>query len=196
MMQDILDARSPTIDVELLASDNDDRDSDDEALPVTQNINYNLADKEVSDFESFKCNTYQPSFAKKEEGLTGMFQGSLKEIVVGTAITRGMDMPSGNNLFDYIDKQGRMCLIHFFEDYKDGFPNMWILVQREASRQVVEVGCEHFLGLSRYISSPRRTRLGIRNYERIAMLASIMRVVYIDPEWVATEYLRQCKSGA
>ncbi len=49
--------------------------------------------------------------------------------------------------------------------------------------------------LSGYISSPRRTRLGIRNYEQIAMLASIIRVVYIDPEWVATEYLHQCKSG-
>ncbi len=58
MIQDILDARSPTIDVELLASDNDDRDSDDEALPVSQNINYNLADKEMSDFKLFKCNTY------------------------------------------------------------------------------------------------------------------------------------------
>ena len=51
MIQIILDARSPTIDVELLASDNDDMDSDDEALPVTQNIKYNLADKEVNDFE-------------------------------------------------------------------------------------------------------------------------------------------------
>jgi hypothetical protein len=89
-----------------------------------------------------------------------------------------------------------MCLISFFEDNKDRFPNMWLLVQWEASRQVVEVGCEHYFGLSGYISSPWRTRLGIRNYERIALLASIMRVVYIDPEWVATEYLRQCKSGA
>jgi hypothetical protein len=65
-----------------------------------------LSDKEVSYFKSFKRNTYRPSFAKKEEGLTGMFQGSLKEIIVGTAITRGKDLPSGNNLFDYIDKQG------------------------------------------------------------------------------------------
>jgi hypothetical protein len=82
MIQDILDAMSPTIDVELLASDNYDRDSDDEALPVTQNINFNLADKEVSDFESFKLNIYWPSFAKKEEGLTGMFQGSLRKLLL------------------------------------------------------------------------------------------------------------------
>jgi hypothetical protein len=82
MIQDILDARSPTIDVELLAIDNNDRDSDDEALPVTQNINYNSADKEVSDFESVKGNTYWPSFAKKEEELTGMFQVSLRKLLL------------------------------------------------------------------------------------------------------------------
>ncbi len=145
MIHDILDARSPTIDVELLASDNYDRGSDDEALPVTQNINFNLADKEVSDFKSFKLNIYWPSFAKKEEGLTGMFQGSLKEIVVGTSITHGKDLPLGDNLFDYIDKQGRMCLIRFFEDHKDRFPNMWILVQQDASHQVVEIRSELLL---------------------------------------------------
>ena len=28
------------------------------------------------------------------------------------------------------------------------------------------------------------------------MLSSILRVVYVNPEWVAEEYLRQCKSSA
>jgi len=59
----------------------------------------------------------------------------------------------------------------------------------------VEVGCEHFFSLSGYISAPRRTRLGVRTYERIAMLASILPKVYIDREWVAKEYLRRCKAG-
>jgi hypothetical protein len=110
-----------------------------------------LADKEVSNFESFKRNTYWPSFAKKEEGLTGMFQESLQEIVVGTAFTRGKNLPLGNNLFDYIDKQGWMCLICFFKDHKDKFPNMWILVQWEAYCQVVEVGCECFFFLGTFL---------------------------------------------
>ena len=65
--------------------------------------------------------------------------------------------------------------------------------QKEASRRVVEVGCEQFFGLSGYISSARRSRLGVRHYERLAMLASIMQKVYIDSEWVAKEYLRRCK---
>jgi len=128
--------------------------------------------------------------------LTGTYDGSVKEVYVGPATKRGKDLPSGKNLFDYIDKQGRMCLVHFFGDHKDRFPTLWILVQREASRRVVEVGCERFFGLSGYISSPRRTRLGVRNYERLAMLSSILRVVYVNPEWVAEEYLRRCKSSA
>ena len=33
-------------------------------------------------------------------------------------------------------------------------------------------------------------------YERLALLASILRNVYIDDEWVAKEYLKRCKEGA
>jgi hypothetical protein len=71
-----------------------------------------------------------------------------------------------------------------------------ILVQREASRRVTEVGCERFFALSGYVSAPRRTRLGVRNYERLAMLSSLAQVVYIDPVWVASEYLKRCSKGS
>ena len=73
---------------------------------------------------------------------------------------------------------------------------MWIVVQCEAARRVVEVGCERFFSLSGYVSAPRRTRLGVRTYERLAMMASILQKVYISKEWVAKEYLRRCKKGA
>jgi hypothetical protein len=46
------------------------------------------------------------------------------------------------------------------------------------------------------VSAPRRTRLGVRNYERFAMLSSIVQSLYIDPVWVAAEYLRRCKNGS
>ncbi len=87
----------------------------------------------------------------------------MKEIFFGPAAS-GKDLQSGKNLIDYIDKQGRMCLLRFFGNHKERFPTMWILTQCEASRRVVEVGCERFFGLSGYISSPRQTRLGVRNY--------------------------------
>ena len=193
-MQDILDSAAPII-TSIVDESDIDIDSDDDALPQTENINYNLADKELSIFEAFKRSKYRPMFDKQDgHVLTGMYEESVKEIFVGPATKHGKDLPSGKNLIDYIDKQGRMCLLCFFGDHKDRFPTMWILVQREASRRVVEVGCERFFGLSGYISSPRQTRLGVRNYERLAMLSSILRVMYINPEWVAREYLTRSKS--
>jgi hypothetical protein len=111
-----------------------DIDSDDDALPQTENINYNLAEKELSIFESFKHSKYPPIFDKQNGHiLTGMYEGSVKEIFVGPAAKRGKDLPSGKNLIDYIDKQGRMCLLRFFGDHKERFQTMWILVQCEAS---------------------------------------------------------------
>ncbi len=106
------------------------------------------------------------------------------------------NLPSGHNLFDYIDVQGRIDYFQFFSDHSKLFPTLWIIAQRKSARRVVEVGCEHFFGLSGYISLPRRTRLGVRMYERLAMLASIVHTVYIDNTWVAVEYLRRCKAGA
>jgi hypothetical protein len=71
----------------------------------------------------------------------------------------------------------------------------WWIEKEEAkvAQRVVEVGCEQFFGLSGYISSPRRSRLGVRTYKHVAMLASIIQSVYIDNDWVAQQYNEQCK---
>jgi hypothetical protein len=111
-------------------------------------------------------------------------------------VERGKDLPSKKNLADYIDERGRMQLLPLLRDHRKLFPILWLLVQKEASRRVTEVGCEHFFSLSGYVSAPRRTRLGVRNYERLAMLSSIVQSLYIDPVWVAAEYLRRCKNGS
>ena len=55
---------------------------------------------------------------------------------------------------------------------------------------------ERFFGLSGYISSPRRSRLGVHTYERVAMLASIIQNVYIDNDWVAQQYIERGKRGS
>eukprot|EP00956_Cyclotella_meneghiniana_P035261 scaffold113042_cov68-Cyclotella_meneghiniana.AAC.2 len=54
----------------------------------------------------------------------------------------------------------------------------------EASQKITEVSCERFFGTSGYVSQPRRSRLGVCNYERISMsmLSNIVKNVYIDPE--------------
>ena len=69
-------------------------------------------------------------------------------------------------------------------------------MQREVSRRVVEVGCERFFGVSGYVSQLRRAMLGVRTYERLAMLSHMLEHIYIDPKWVAKEYLRRNKAKA
>jgi hypothetical protein len=68
-----------------------------------------------------------------------------------------------------------MNLLTFFKDHETRFPTLFIIiVQREVLRRVVEVGCERFFGLSGYTSQPRRSMLGVRNYERIVLLLFIL----------------------
>jgi hypothetical protein len=121
--------------------------------------------------------------------------GESCEIMVGPVEEKGQNLPSGYNLFDYIDIRGCIYIVQFFSDHSKVFPTLWIIAQRESSRHVVEVGCERFFGLSGYISSPRQTRPGVRTYECLAMLASIVHTVYIDNTCLAAEYLRRCKAG-
>ena len=71
-----------------------------------------------------------------------------------------------------------------------------MIAQKKASVQVVEVGCERFFNLSGYISSPKRTCLGVRTYERLAMLSSLIQNVHVNEERIAEEYLRRCSNGS
>jgi hypothetical protein len=104
------------------------------------------AEEEFNNFESFKCNKYHHKWVRdKSEILYGMGQnGKLKKIIVGPVQENWKDIPSGNFFGNYVNEKGRMEVIKFFEDHKKFFPTLWIIVQREAARRVVEVGCEHF----------------------------------------------------
>jgi hypothetical protein len=81
-----------------------------------------------------------------------------------------------------------------FWSYPD--PNITILIQREASHRVVEVGCERIFSIADNVSAQCRSNLNVRNYERLSLLAVILGRVYVSPRWVADEYLRRCKNRA
>jgi hypothetical protein len=133
----------------------------------------------------------------KSKILSGIgLNGNIEEIIVGPVEENGKDLPSGKNVGDYVNEKGRMDVLKFFEEHKKYFPTLWIMGQHEAAWQVAEVGCERFFGLSGYISSPRRSWLGVRTYKRVAMLASIIQSVYIGNHWVAKQYIEQCKKGS
>ena len=109
--------------------------------------------------------------------------GKTWEILVGPIEKRRANLASDKNLADYIDhKSSRFDATNLFKEHCNTFPILWILVQSETAMQHVEVGCEYFSSLTGYISAPCRTRLCVRTYGRISMLANILPKVYIDKE--------------
>ena len=99
--------------------------------------------------------------------------------------SRGKDWPSGKIMAEYIDKSGYIDLLALFYDHNKFFSVLFLFVQCKASRCAVEVGCKRFFGLAGYISHPRRTRLGMRAYACLAMLASnIQKNTFIQSGWL------------
>ena len=190
-IQDELEAASPVIEID----DSGSYDSADGCVQPLEDHHYQQAEKELSQLEMYAQSKYRPTL-KYDRCISGTNENGTKfEIGCGPVVQRGVDLPSKKNLAEFLDKKGRMDLLKFYQSHKDQFPNILTIIQREASRRAVEVDCERFFGLSGYISQPRRYRLNVRNYERLAMLAYIMQSVFIDPKWVAEEYLRRCKAG-
>ena len=198
-VKDILDRETPYEDNEVQVVENKDSKIEDGDLPECDNKNYTKTKAEVDAFMKYKKKEYLPTIDRsKATVLYGRdTRGKVQEILVGPVLKRGLNLPGGRNLADYIDLDNYMFdTTKFFLDHKGRFPDLWILVQCEAALRNVEVGRERFFSLSGYIFAPRRSRLGVRTYERLALLASILSKVYIDKDWVAKKYMRRCKAGA
>ena len=169
-LQDLYEASSVRVIHESSSDDDDSRDGLD--TPATA-IEYQQAVAELRAFEDYKKVRYHPTFCEK-----GTFKAvgpADYTIAVASKIEkRGKDLPSGKNLADYIDGKGRFDVMRFFVDHEYIFSKLFVIVQRMASRRVAEVGCERFFSISGYVSAPRRTRLCVRTYERLAMLSSIL----------------------
>jgi hypothetical protein len=141
-MQDYLDARHPSLCVDSDEGNSNDSSSTDGYLAEKTNCSYNRAEEEFNTFESFKLNKYRPKWVRaKSEILSGIgLNGDMEEIIVGPVEDNGKDLPLGKNLGDYVNEKGRVDMLKSFEEHKKYFPTLWIIVQREAARQVVEVG--------------------------------------------------------
>ena len=189
-IQEILDRNSPDIfDVPKSSSEDDSSDDEEDEIPTHDNINYRIANDEFELLEQYKAKKYCPVLDRSKSSiLSGEDEnGKTWEIIVGLVISRGSDLPSGKNQAKYTDFRGRFEGVWFYTYHCKIFPTIFILVLIEAALKNAKVGCERFFSLSGYVSAPCRTRLGVRTYERIELLAVILPKVYIYKEWVTKE---------
>ncbi len=181
-MQDLLDRKHPPI----CANDDNDEDEDEDNdgyVPWNSNSNFNKATEEFNGLESYKRNKYHTKTWKTTActvlSAVDITSGKTEKIIVAPVEENGKDLPSDKNLGDYVDSKGRVDVLQFYQDHKKKFPNLWIIVQRKQARCIVEVECERFFGLSGYVLGPRQTNLGVRTYEHLAMLTSLVHNVLL-----------------
>ncbi len=77
-------------------------------IPQHDNMNHGKAMEELDEFERFKQKRYQP---KVRETTARCLTGELCEIMVGPDEEKGKNLPSGHNLFEYIDIQGHIDVV-------------------------------------------------------------------------------------
>ena len=173
------------------SSSEDESNSDDDYAPVNVSNSHKKAIEELNLLECWKNKKYHPTVDKSSK-FTDELKGT-KTIRVGPVLRRGADLPSGKNIADYVSDIGRFQLREFYCDHKEYFPALHVIARRECMPRDCEVGCERFFNLSGYISSPKRTNSGVRDYERIALLAKNLPNIYVDDDWVTREYIRRCE---
>jgi hypothetical protein len=105
-IQDFLDKNNPILCFALSynnsSSNSDDEDDD---IPQRDNTNYGTkAQEELEEFEHFKWKTCLPTL---KETSARCLTGESGQIMVGPVEEKGENLPSGHNLFDYIDIRGR-----------------------------------------------------------------------------------------
>jgi hypothetical protein len=124
-IQDILDSKDTSIIVEVSSDDNSAHPLD-EMIDHVDNEHYHQAQKEFNKFEVFKMRAFLPEleFTKSLKNVTD--EGVVIEIGEGTVKKRGKDLPkpSGRNLADYMQSNGRFDLLPFFGNHKGIFPNI------------------------------------------------------------------------
>ena len=178
------------VDAESSSSGNDSMDD-----PVVRTTT-GEREKSVAEF------TLLNTIVKRRKNFPRTYKGTpmvLKDITIGVVSERGDDIKATHpfvhcNLADFVDNTGHFDLVGFYGKQKKTFPYLFKLATCLASVRTNEVGCERFFSTAGYVSSVKRTRLHVRNYECLSMLYRNMTKVYIDEEWVVKRYLKMEKA--
>ena len=115
---------------------------------------------------------------------------------VGRVIKKGKDLKSGKNHASYVDKFGHYSLEKYLSDHAKTFPGIHNVGVGEICPHVsTEVDCESLFSQAGFYADPRRSRSGIRMYERLVMMAHRLNRIYIHPALVRDEFMKRFKAN-
>jgi hypothetical protein len=109
----------------------DDTDAEDAFLSSAQQD----ATREWKEYSDFRKKRYQPEYGP---GARSLGQADSLTIKCGEPIKQGENLPSGNNLSDYIDGKGYCNVVALWVDHRDYFPRYYKLAMKRASHLMMK----------------------------------------------------------
>ena len=110
----------------------------------------------------------------------------------GRVTEKGSDYRSGSNLADFIDDQGHFDLIAFFVAHKRELPALnSIVIGQLAPHISTEVDCESLFSEAGFLADKRRSRIGVRYYERLVTLKHRLHRIYCHQPLVVARFLQR-----
>ena len=117
-------------------------------------------------------------------------------ISLGPVLKRGIDLPSGKNHADYIDKKGVYNIVQFQLDHEKLFPAVYnVGVGQLSSHLTAEVDCETLFSHAGNISDPLRSSTKVTTFERLVIAKHHMNQIYCCPKKVKKLYMKRMKEG-
>ena len=151
------------------------------------------AQEEWKKFKKFKKMEFFPSIDEKSPFFREL-KGSIGSIKVGPVKEAGSNLPSGKNLSKYVDDQGSLDLLEFFEEHLGFFPLLHVLVQRHASIVSNEAGVERVFLQANLVANPSRANIGVGTYERLVKRKVNSKIIRVPVEMVMEDYVAR-KNG-
>ena len=103
-----------------------------------------------------------------------------------------MNLPSGKNHYDYIDKHGYYDIFKMLEDHKEIFLDIDnVGVYQYGPYISNEVDCESLFNQSGCIYQPKRSNTNIRTFERLVISKHRLQRIFCDPKKVEKFYLKR-----
>ena len=115
---------------------------------------------------------------------------------IGPVVKEGVNLPSGHNHAEYIDKSGHYNLVKYLEDHKTEFPAIHeIGIGQICPHISTEVDCESLFSQAGFVADPRRSKMKVRLYERLVSTKHRLGRIYCHVPDVKELYMKRWKDN-